>query len=148
MRASAHPLGMVLIVTASHGSLGGTPPAVAYSYGTIVNSCGSTDQVVMILVLTTRSLACNQQPTEPYVSLMIDPGFTFPKTITFPVKNRNGDARRCAGGTCEPVASGTIVLDQAVKKGIAGHYDLTFKEGDSAAGLFQIRRCSQKNVCW
>jgi hypothetical protein len=148
MRAIAHLLGMVLIVTASHGPSGGAPPAAAYSYGTMVNSCGPTDQVVMILVLTTRSLGCNQQPTEPYISLMMDPGFTFPKTITFPVRNRNGDARRCAGGTCEPVASGTIVLDQAVKKTIAGHYELTFKEGDSAAGSFQIRRCSQKIVCW
>ena len=147
MRAIAHLLGMVLIVTSSHGPLGGAPPAAAYSYGTMVNSCGPTDQVVMILVLTTRFLACNQQPTEPYISLMMDPDFTFPKTITFPVGNRNGDARRCAG-SCEPVASGAIVLDQAVKKAIAGHYDLTFKEGDSAAGSFQIRRCSQKIVCW
>jgi hypothetical protein len=148
MRAIAYLLGMTLIVTASRGSLGGAPPAATYPYGTMVNSCGPTDQAVMLLVLSTRSLGCNQQPTEPYVSLMMDPGFTFPKTITFPVKNRNGDARRCAGGTCEPVASGTIVLDQAVKKGIAGHYDLTFKEGDSAAGSFQIRQCSQKIVCW
>jgi hypothetical protein len=147
MRAIARLFGMVLIVTTSHGSPGGAPPAAAYTYGTMVNSCGPTDQVVVILVLTTRSLGCNQQPREPYISLMMDPGFTFPKTITFPVRNRNGDARRCAG-SCEPVASGTIVLDQAVKKGIAGHYELTFKEGDSAAGLFQIKRCSQRIVCW
>jgi hypothetical protein len=121
MRAIAHLLGTVLIVAASHGLSGGEPPAAAYSYGSMVNSCGPTDQAVMILVLTTRSLGCNQQPSEPYISLMIDPGFSFPKTITFPMRNRNGDARRCAG-SCEPVASGTIVLDQAVKKGIAGHY--------------------------
>jgi hypothetical protein len=148
MRAIAHLLGMVLIVTASHGPSAGAPPAAAYSYGTIVDSCGPTDKVVMMLVLNTRSLGCNQQPTEPYISLMMDPGFTSPTTITFPVKNRNGDARRCAGGTCEQVASGTIVLEKAVKKAISGHYDLTFKEGDSAAGSFQIRRCSQKIVCW
>lgn len=147
MRTIAHLLGIVLIATASHGSSEGPAPAAAYSYGSVVNSCGPTDQEVMILVLSTRPLACNQQPTEPYISLMMDPGFAFPRLITFPVKNRNGDARRCAG-SCEPVASGTIVLEQAVKKGIAGRYELTFKEGDSAAGSFQIKRCSQRIVCW
>ena len=146
MRAIARFLEMVLILSASNGS-SGTAAAAGYSYGTMVNSCGPVDQPVMILVLATRSLACNQQPTEPYISLMMDPDIAFPKTIVFPVKNRNCDARRCVG-SCEPVVSGTIVLDQAVKKGIAGHYELTIKEGDSAAGSFQIRRCSQKIVCW
>jgi hypothetical protein len=144
----ARLLGTMLVLSASHSSSGGPLPAAAYSYGTIVNSCGPSDQVVVILTLTTRSLGCNQQPAEPYVSLMMDPGFAFPKTITFPVRNRNGDARRCGAGSCESVASGTIVLDQAVKKGIAGRYDLIFKEGDSAAGSFQIRRCSKRIVCW
>lgn len=120
---------------------------VAYSYGTMVNSCGPADQPVQILVLTSRPLTCNQKPTEPYISLMMGRVFAYPKTVTFPTENPNGDARRCAG-SCEPVVSGTIVLDRTAKKGIAGHYELKFKEGDRATGTFQVRQCMQRIVCW
>lgn len=120
---------------------------VSYGYGTIVNSCGPTDAAMWMLDLTAKPIACNHQPTEPYISLMLDPIANFPRTITFPGKNKTYDAQLCDRGPCEPVASGKIVFDHANKGGIAGYYEFVFKGGTSVAGMFEVRRCFQRILC-
>jgi len=140
-------LGLVLILMAIQRPPQGAAETVNYSYGKITNDCGPTDGLVTTLFLTSQPINCTQKELpRPYISVMMDMRLVFPKIITLPAQDRYRDAYRCRG-ECEPAVSGTIVIDRAAKGAVAGHYDLKFKNGDTAAGSFEAKSCWQKLLC-
>jgi hypothetical protein len=76
-----------------------------YAYGQIENTCGPTDQLMLLLTLTSVPPKKHEQPPTPRVSVMLDIGPVLPKTLAFPARNKILNAVRCAPN-CEPVSSG------------------------------------------
>jgi hypothetical protein len=109
-----------------------------YAYGQIENTCGPTDQSMLLLTLTSVPPKKHEQPATPRVSVMLDAGPVLPKTLVFPARNKILNAVRCAPN-CEPVPSGTIVIESLDRKGASGHYDLKFSDGTEDSGTFQVK---------
>jgi len=118
-----------------------------YAYGQIENTCGPTDQSMLLLTLTSLPPKKHEQPATPRVSVMLDVGPVLPKTLVFPARNKILNAVRCAPN-CEPVSSGTIVIESLDRKGASGHYDLKFSDGTEDSGTFQVKWSHEgKVVC-
>jgi len=109
-----------------------------YAYGLIENTCGPTDQAMLLLTLTSGPPKKHEQPATPSVRVMLDVSPVLPKTLVFPARNKILNATRCAPN-CEPVSSGTIVIESLDRKGASGHYDLKFSDGTEDSGTFQVK---------
>jgi hypothetical protein len=113
----------------------------------IANVCGPTDSIEFHLLLTQQPMGCGQKTPRRYIRLSLSG--PFPQTITLPAGSPRLQAFRCEETeqktvTSEPAVSGTITVDS---KGISGHYDLTFKDGDRETGDFQVRQSMSRIVC-
>jgi len=112
--------------------------ASRYAYGQIENTCGPTDQAMLLLTLTSVAPKKGRQPATPSVSVMLDFNPLLPKTLMFPARNKILNAVRCAPN-CEPVSSGVIVIESLDRKSATGHYDLKFSDGTEDRGTFQVK---------
>lgn len=128
-------------------SVAGAPKGSLYPYGAIENTCGPTDQPMLMLTLTSVPPRNHQSLPTPYISVALDVAPVIPKPLTFPAPRKLLDAVHCAA-SCDAITSGTIVIERFDQKGASGHYDLTFKDGSEAVGTFQVKwRHEGKVIC-
>ena len=126
------------------------PADSSFSYGTIRSSCAPTDAPAIAITLTPERSAC-KRPTGPYVSFAIWRGLPIHagQVVEFGPGSNAGSAARCAKeGDCKLAQSATIVFDTYEERaGATGHYEMSFKGGETLTGTFEVKWCEERVIC-
>jgi hypothetical protein len=126
------------------------PAESPFSYGTMRSSCAPTDAPAIAITLTTERSEC-KQVTGPYVSFAIWRGLPIHagQVVTFGPGSNAGSAARCAKeGDCKLAQSATIVFDSYEERsGATGHYEMSFKGGETLKGSFDVKWCEERVIC-
>src|ERR1700693_1746147 len=109
----------------------------AYPNGAIEQTCGPTDQPMLLLTLTSVPPRKHKQFSAPYIRVLLDVAPAIPRTLIFPANDSILNAQRCAV-KCEAVQSGKIVIERLDRHRGMGQYDLHFTDGTEEGGTFKI----------
>jgi hypothetical protein len=122
----------------------------SFSYGTIQASCAPWDGPAVEIRLTKQPTEC-KQATEPYISLAIWRGIPIHagQVVKLGPGSDAGSAARCTkAGDCKLAQSASITFEKYDEaSGVAGHYELQFKDGENLKGTFDVKWCKERVVC-
>ena len=143
-------VGTVIVLALTVVAAIATPTDSSFSYGTIRSSCAPTDAPAIAITLTTERSEC-KRTTGPYASFAIWRGLPIHagQVVAFGARSNAGSAARCAKeGDCKLAQSATIVFDTYEERsGATGHYEMSFKGGETIKGSFDVKWCEERVIC-
>ena len=130
-----------------------TPPLLAathhFPYATLGHTCAPWDGPALSVVLS--NVAGCVPLTVPYIQIALwrDLPPKAGKSLSFDIRNSNGQASRCLKpNECEAATSGSVVFDIADEgKEAKGRYELHFKDGGIEFGSFEAQWCQNRALC-
>jgi hypothetical protein len=71
------------------------------------------------------------------------------QVVEFGQGSNAGSGARCAKeGDCKLAQSASIVFDTyAERSGATGHYEMSFKGGETIKGSFEVKWCEERVIC-
>jgi hypothetical protein len=130
-----------------------TPPLPAaphhFPYATIVHTCAPWDGPALAVLLGNTAGCASVKAPYVQISLWRDLPPKAGKTISFDIRNSNGQASRCLKvNECEAATSGSVLFDIVDEgKKAKGRYELHFKDGSIENGSFEAEWCETRALC-
>jgi hypothetical protein len=143
-------IGGVIVLAMTVLAATASPADSSFSYGTIRSSCAPTDAPAIAITLTPERSAC-KRPIGSHVTFAIWRGLPIHagQVVEFGSGSNAGSAARCAKeGDCRLAQSATIVFDTYEQRaGATGHYEMSFKGGETLTGTFEVKWCEERVIC-
>ena len=120
-----------------------------FPYAAIVPTCAPWDGPALAVLLSNTAGCASVKAPSVQISLWRDLPPEAGKTISFDIRNSNGQASRCLkANECEAAASGSVVFDIVDEgKDAKGRYELLFKDGSIESGSFEAEWCESRSLC-
>jgi hypothetical protein len=150
VRVSLLPAWLLLLLLIPVSRLSGEATnATIVLQGKMFYTCGTVDELQVAIRLAERKTSCRAKQPYPSIEIRLRAPLTVPRTIAIQ-EEPNSDiyVSRCPHSTaqCETPVSGSIALERSTPSGLTGHYEFTFKNGQTSSGTFQAQWCHQRGL--